>query len=652
MTSWLTIIDSLKDDEVQFLTSRTAAARGRSRASSSATLGRESDDDNEEPEVEEVAELFDEEVIDLTGHDLEIGANSLLREGELPLERYREPSSEVRDVQLGAYEVDFVRIQVIARGRNGDCNIRGVPFVRTRKLQGKLGKKVNEICMICHVWRQNDGKELPAIPVSVPLPSIVKRRDVIFTNTIYPEHCCTGNPALSRDLQQRRAELNGSLVCRWKFTIYFTMNSQSRATRPEEEVLERVQVDEVPMPKYRVPDETLCNRWRGGRIKGGSWPQNATKIIDLESQPLCTGMNPNVQSRRIGQKYTLFDSFSGAGGVSRGAQSAGFKVQYALFRMPIDDFILTTKDRLMRADVLHLSPPCQYFSPAHTHQSVHDDANIFALFGSLQLIDKLRPRLVTLEQTFGITHERHRQYLRALIGCYTQHGYSVRWKVVRLCTWGLAQDRKRLIILAAAPGEKLPPFPNATHSEDGVGGLKPYTTIRKAISSIRIGDDLHNLDNVKHFQPRRPPLDADGLAGTITTGGNDVYYPDGTRDFTIREYACIQGFPKYHKFLGTKTCIRRQIGNAFPSNTVQMLYKHLEEWLLKQDGMTRYQPVADSVMIVDDSDNDESDDSFRWQTSSVAYSSPEMDEDVMEIVNLPDRPRYIHRRDSCVIDLI
>lgn len=319
--------------------------------------------------------------------------------------------------------------------------------------------------------------------------------------------------------------------------------------------------------------------------------------------------------------------------------------------MPIDDFILTTKDRLMRADVLHLSPPCQYFSPAHTHQSVHDDANIFALFGSLQLIDKLRPRLVTLEQTFGITHERHRQYLRALIGCYTQHGYSVRWKVVRLCTWGLAQDRKRLIILAAAPGEKLPPFPDATHSEDGVGGLKPYTTIRKAISSIRIGDDLHNLDNVKHFQPRRPPLDADGLAGTITTGGNDVYYPDGTRDFTIREYACIQGFPKYHKFLGTKTCIRRQIGNAFPSNTVQMLYKHLEEWLLKQDGMTRYQPVADSVMIVDDSDNDESDDSFRWQTSSVAYSSPEMDEDVMEIVNLPDRPRYIHRRDSCVIDL-
>lgn len=335
----MTIADHLKDAEVQFLTSRTAASRDWSRASSSATLGRESDDGEEEQTgVEELVELFDEEVIDLTEQDLGIGANSLLREGELSIERYREPSSgttltrgdfiEVHDVQLGTYEIDFVQIQIIARGRNGDYNIRGVPFVRTRKLQGQVQKKVNEICMILHVQRQNDGNELLAIPVSVPSTSIVKKRDIIFTNSIYPEHCCTGNHALSENLRQRRAEQNGSLVCRWKFTIYFTMHNRSRATRPEEEVLERVQLDEIPMPKYRVSNETLCNRWRGGRIKGGSWPQSGTNIIDLESRPSST--DSAAQSRKIGQKYTLFDSFSGAGGVSRGAQSAGFKVQYAV----------------------------------------------------------------------------------------------------------------------------------------------------------------------------------------------------------------------------------------------------------------------------------------------------------------------------------
>ncbi|KAL7787986.1 S-adenosyl-L-methionine-dependent methyltransferase [Trichoderma ceciliae] len=654
-----TIIDTVGDDEVLFLTSRNA---DKLRATSSTTLGRSGDE--EEREEEELTELFGEEVIDLTGHDLEFGTHSLLQEGELPIERYREPFSgatfsrgdliQVRSIQLGTYDIDFVQIQILAHDCWGNNKIRGIPFVRTRKLRGKLPKKTNEICMILHIQRRDNGEELCPILVDVPSTSIVKKRELVMTNAVYPEHSYVGNPSAqagSEDMQQRLAEIYGNLVCRWKFTIYFTKQRQSRATRPEEEVLERVQLDDVPMLKYRVSDETLCNQWRGGRIKGGSWPSSGSRIIDLEGQSCSGNTTHSTSSRRVGQKYTLFDSFSGAGGVSRGAQNSGFKVQYAVDKMSIDEFIQATKDRLMRVDVLHLSPPCQFFSPAHTHQSVHDDDNIFALFGCNQLITKLRPRLITLEQTFGITHERHHKYLRALINDYTQFGYSVRWKVVRLCTWGLAQDRKRLIILAAAPGEKLPPFPRPTHSENGVGGLEPFTTIRRAISSIRAGDDLHNLANVKYFQPRRAPLDPDRLAGTITTGGSEVYYPDGTRDFTIREYACIQGFPKYHKFIGTKTCIRKQIGNAFPSNTVRVLYQHLEDWLLRRDGMIRYQPMADSVFIVDDSDSDDSDDSLRWQTSSAAHSSPEMDEDIVEIASPLNRPWAIRRRGHGIIDL-
>ncbi|KAJ4865251.1 c-5 cytosine-specific DNA methylase domain-containing protein [Trichoderma breve] len=634
------VIDPIGDEEVQFLTSRIAASEDRQRATSTVTLGRE-------------------EVIDLTGHEFENGAHGQLHEGELPIKKYRDPRSgaqfscgdliQVRNVGLGTYEIEFVKIQLIARDRRGQYKIRGLPFVRTRMLQGKLPKKVNEICMILHIQRRENGKELPAVLVDVPPTSIVKRRELVITNAVYPEHCYNaaslGSNAGGEQMQHRLAEIHGYLVCRWKFTIYFTMQHQSRATRPEEEVIERVQLDDVPSSRYRVSDERLCNQWRGGRTKGGSWPSSGSGIIDLESRPNTTRYPSN---RRKEQKYTFFDSFSGAGGVSRGAQSSGFK----LFKMSVDEFIRDTKDRLMRVDVLHLSPPCQYFSPAHTRESVHDETNIFALFGCRELINKLRPRLVTLEQTFGITHERHHQYLRGLIGDYTQLGYSVRWKVVRLCTWGLAQDRKRLIILAAAPGEKLPPFPKPTHSENGTGGLQPFfTTIRKAIGSIRAGDDLHNLDTVKYYRPRRAPLDPDRLAGTITTGGSEVYYPDGTRDFTLREYACIQGFPKCHKFIGTKTSIRRQIGNAFPSNTVRVLYRHLEDWLLQQDRMTRYQPIADNVLIVDDSDNDNSDEYLRWQTSPGVPSSPEMDEDIMEIDCPQERHQGTFHRRGHFIDL-
>lgn len=305
--------------------------------------------------------------------------------------------------------------------------------------------------------------------------------------------------------------------------------------------------------------------------------------------------------------------------------------------------------RNVRVDVLHFSPPCQYFSPAHTHESAHDEDNIAALFACNQLIHKTRPRLITVEQTFGITHDRHIEYLRALISDFTQFGYSLRWKVVRFCTWGAAQDRKRLIIIAAAPGEKLPPFPEATHSENGEGGLQPFNTIGRAISGLRYGDDLHDLDLARRFRPRRPAYDPERLAPTITTGGTGTYHPDGRREFTLRELANLQGFPVVHQFFGNKTSIKKQIGNAFPPNIVCMLYKHLEKWLLKEDGMRPYQPPLDDIVMIDD----DSDVSAFLADESDVENPPEMDEDVLEIMEEGSYRRVAVGRqdDPMVIDL-
>lgn len=317
--------------------------------------------------------------------------------------------------------------------------------------------------------------------------------------------------------------------------------------------------------------------------------------------------------------------------------------------MSLDRCLAGIGARNVRVDVLHFSPPCQYFSPAHTHNSVHDDDNIFALFGCNQLIYKTRPRIITVEQTFGITHDRHVEYLWALIGDFTQFGYSVRWKVVRFSTWGAAQDRKRLIIIAAAPGEKLPPFPEATHSEHGGGGLQRFNTIGRAIRGLRDGDDLHDLDRARHFRPRRLAYNSERLAPTITTGGTGTYYPDGTREFTLRELANLQGFPLIHRFYGNKTSIKKQIGNAFPPNIVCLLYKHIEKWLLKEDGMGPYQPPLDDVVMIDD----DSDASVFLADESDAERTPEMDEDVLEVLDDGQyrRINIEHHDDRMVIDL-
>ncbi|KAJ6444100.1 cytosine methyltransferase [Purpureocillium lavendulum] len=579
--------------------------------------------------------MFDDDIIDLTGDNPP--TSDLLRSGERILGQLRlrgqvfKPGDfvEVANCSLGLYPVDFLQVTVAVGHYNGDVILRGIPFSRTRNLLGKLPKKLDEICKLLHIERSRSSPQSPnesPVLFDVHHYNIVRKRNLIFTNAAYPEYCSSriaqsstrGDPRRSR----RRREYSAVLVCRWAMKVYFVR--QGRQSKPEEEVLERLLPEDAPDIRYRVSDETLCNRWRGCRIKGGSWDEKqpysgSSAVVNLEDES--SGALHTHCAGRGSRRYTLFDAFSGAGGVSRGAQTAGFKVLYAvdsapevwdtyqrnfpetvLYGMPVDEFIQSTQKEPIRVDVLHLSPPCQYFSPAHTHDSVHDDDNIFALFGCNQLINKTRPRLITVEQTFGITHNRHRIYLRSLIGDFTQFGYSVRWKIVRLCTWGSAQDRKRLVVIAAAPGERLPPFPQPTHSETGGEGLVPFTTIRQAIRGLRNTDSLHDIHSVKHYDPPRPQVPNGRLAGTITTGSADLYHPNGERDLTLREYACIQGFPRHHHFLGNKTSIRRQIGNAFPPNTVVVLYQHLQKWLLREDGLPSHRNPRDNAILITDED--------------------------------------------------
>ena len=120
---------------------------------------------------------------------------------------------------------------------------------------------------------------------------------------------------------------------------------------------------------------------------------------------------------------------------------------------------------LMKVDILHLSPPCQFFSPAHTVNGVDDEMNTASLFAVQSVIEVSRARVVTLEQTFGIACPRFRFYFNALIQMFTAHDFSIRWAIVPLAQWvrgpslfleqqltshqGLPQRRNRLIIIAS-----------------------------------------------------------------------------------------------------------------------------------------------------------------------------------------------------------
>lgn len=206
-------------------------------------------------------------------------------------------------------------------------------------------------------------------------------------------------------------------------------------------------------------------------------------IVDLLSHPSRSSSLVPVHSSRPpslkeplvlapGQTFTYGDAFCGAGGTTRGAVMAGLRVKWGF---DFDQHACTTwrlnfpgatcyemsSERLVslatpspcssdipidvKVDILHLSPPCQYFSPAHTIEGKNDEMNTASLFAVAAVIKVAKPRVVTLEQTFGILYPRFRGYFSSLICMFTSCGFSLRWAIVPLAQWVSSSCFPRLV---------------------------------------------------------------------------------------------------------------------------------------------------------------------------------------------------------------
>lgn len=168
------------------------------------------------------------------------------------------------------------------------------------------------------------------------------------------------------------------------------------------------------------------------------------------------------------QQYAFGDGYCCAGGASRGAKAARLSIvwgfdnneaalkSYALnfsgaycYCVDAYDLIKTLMDDF-KVDVLHISPPCKTYSPAHTRPGRNDEVNEATFLATEELIKRIKPRIVTLEETFGLTRTLDNQlWFKALLRMFSRLGFSCRWKVFDLCDYGLPQPRKRLILVAS-----------------------------------------------------------------------------------------------------------------------------------------------------------------------------------------------------------
>lgn len=360
---------------------------------------------------------------------------------------------EINQLPQESFGVQFLEIQMVRK--EGDrVVLRGIPFARARNLRGLLPLKRNEVVSILDI-HEDDGREWSTqAAIEVSIDDVLRIRQLQFTNAAYPSH----------RYKLGVAEEHAVLTCRFKMVSFYKSAAAAKKGRLHSREIKGLRAHEVPDDKLRVLDDHLLNRWRGGKVRGGSSSRAGPEVpvINLIDD------KPPKQSRMPDQTYTHGDFFCGAGGVTRGAKDAGFITVIAcdidpnacatyrlnfpstnLYEMSVHGLVTSISGYPI--DVIHISPPCQVWSPAHTSPGQNDDANLAALYACIEVLDKFRPRIVTVEQTFGLLHSRFKPFFNKFVQCFTENNYSIAYRVMNLAEISSSQNRKRLIMIASCP---------------------------------------------------------------------------------------------------------------------------------------------------------------------------------------------------------
>jgi DNA (cytosine-5)-methyltransferase 1 len=342
-------------------------------------------------------------------------------------------------------------------------------------------------------------------------------------------------------------------------------------------------------------------------------------------------------------RASVIDLFCGAGGLSHGFRQEGFSIAAGVDFDEACRFAFEENNgaAFLRRDVAELEAeeiasifapgkrrvlvgcaPCQPFS---TYNQKNEDPKWQLLGHFAELIDKVRPDIVSMENVPRLLEFREGGLFRKFVSTLETAGYHVIFDVLYGPDFGLAQTRSRLVLLASRLGPI--ELPEPTH-------LDGYRTVREEIGALPpLGhgecdpiDPLHRASklapiNVRRINSSKPGgtwrdwesdlvahchtreagrgyssvygrMSWDEPSPTITTqfygfGNGRFGHPDQERALSLREGAMLQGFPRDYAFVAPDQpipfkVVGRLIGNAVPvklaSAIARAVKSHLEEF--------------------------------------------------------------------------
>lgn len=255
-------------------------------------------------------------------------------------------------------------------------------------------------------------------------------------------------------------------------------------------------------------------------------------------------------------------------------------------------------------------PPCQGHSDLNNYSRRSDPKNSLYLKMS-RAAELLNPEWIFIENVVGVVNDKGR-VVQKTISNLNELGYSVQTGIIDCSLIGLAQKRKRFILLASR-NTIVPKIERI--QEEYTLDIRDLSWAIKDLSGKASGSDILNepskpskdnlnrmkfmFDNEIYDLPNelRPPchrnkshsynsvygrLNWHKPAQTLTSGfystsmGRYVH-PSETRTLTAHEAARIQGFPDFYRFQPAikRTALAQILGNAVPPKLSFICIKEL-----------------------------------------------------------------------------
>ena len=314
----------------------------------------------------------------------------------------------------------------------------------------------------------------------------------------------------------------------------------------------------------------------------------------------------------------IIDLFCGAGGFTLGFLQAGFRPVFAVdndgpcvdtYQSNFGDHVLLSPAEKIAefptADVVIGGPPCQGFSNLGSH--IPDDPRNQLWRQFLRCVATVKPLVFVMENVPPLLNSEEYACFKRLAEC-KPFGYRIEGRILNSANYGVAQRRRRTIIIGSRLGAPLFPEPthfNAERPPLDLNGQRPWVGIKEVIGDLPLDPDGRNWhigrnpteksrERYKHIPPggNRWNLPVELMPDCWirkTQGGTDLFgrlewdkpaltirteffkpekgrylHPEADRPITHREAARIQGFPDNFVFCGSKIQVARQIGNAVP----------------------------------------------------------------------------------------